>query len=128
MTTPVTPHRRLVVALVVDSDGGEFDGDPEFDHAVGPMQFLPGTWRGWRTDGNGDGRKDANNLFDAAAGAARYLCASRDGLSLTEAKGLRSALLAYNHSDHYVDVVTKTAVGYRDAPVPAWALPVPPPV
>ncbi|QOL36448.1 lysozyme family protein [Bifidobacterium subtile] len=29
---------------VPDTDGGKLDGDPIWDRAVGPMQFLPSTW------------------------------------------------------------------------------------
>ncbi len=27
-------------------------------HAGGPMQFIPGTWKIFGVDGNGDGKKD----------------------------------------------------------------------
>ena len=66
---------RANVAFIGDTDGGELDGDTTYDRAVGPMQFIPSTWAGSGADGNGDGRKDPNNIFDAARGAARYLCA-----------------------------------------------------
>ncbi|WP_425274969.1 lytic murein transglycosylase [Streptomyces monomycini] len=39
------------------------------------MQFIPSTWGSWGADGDGDGVKDPNNMFDAALGTARYLCA-----------------------------------------------------
>jgi membrane-bound lytic murein transglycosylase B len=32
------------VAVVRDTDHGKLDGDPNFDRAVGPMQFIPSTW------------------------------------------------------------------------------------
>ena len=57
-------------------------GDPVWEHAVGPMQFLPGTWTSWATDGDGDGRRDPLDLDDAAATAARYLCAGEHDLLL----------------------------------------------
>ncbi|GAA3496975.1 hypothetical protein GCM10019016_040760 [Streptomyces prasinosporus] len=62
-------------ALIRDTDGGAHDGDTVYDRAVGPMQFLPSTWARWGTDGNGDGRADPNNVFDAALAAGHYLCA-----------------------------------------------------
>jgi cell wall-associated NlpC family hydrolase len=44
--------------------------------ATGPMQFMPGTWAQYATDGDGDGTKDPNDIDDAAAAAAKLLCAS----------------------------------------------------
>ena len=41
--------------------------------AQGPMQFMPGTWRAYGVDGNGDGVVDINNTIDAIHGAANYL-------------------------------------------------------
>lgn len=41
--------------------------------AQGPMQFMPGTWRAYGVDGNGDGVADINNATDAIYGAANYL-------------------------------------------------------
>ena len=31
-------------ALVLDTDGGAYDHDRQYDRAVGPMQFVPATW------------------------------------------------------------------------------------
>ena len=69
------------VGVVRDTDHGRYDGDPLYDRAVGPMQFIPGTWRGYGADGNGDGVADPQNLDDAALAAARYLCAGGGDLS-----------------------------------------------
>ncbi len=63
------------VREVPDTDGGALDGDPTYDRAVGPMQFLPTTWARYGADGNGDGVRDPHQLDDAAVAAARYLCA-----------------------------------------------------
>ncbi len=41
--------------------------------AQGPFQFLTGTWATYGYDGNGDGKKDIQNLTDAAYGAANML-------------------------------------------------------
>lgn len=91
------------IAAIRDTDGGAYDGDTTWDRAVGPMQFIPSTWRGWASDGNSDGRSDPNNVFDAALAAGRYLCAA--GRDLATAEGLRRGVLAYNHSEHYLNVV-----------------------
>lgn len=44
--------------------------------ATGPMQFLPSTWQGYATDGDGDGKKDINDLEDALYGGAKMLAAN----------------------------------------------------
>ena len=46
-------------ARITDTDGGRWDGDGRFDRAVGPMQFIPGTWRSVGVDADGDGAKPA---------------------------------------------------------------------
>ena len=51
---------------VPDTDRGLLDGDPLWDHAVGPLQFTPGTWNRWASDGNGDGKTDPQNLYDGS--------------------------------------------------------------
>ncbi|MGW0671585.1 lytic transglycosylase domain-containing protein [Streptomyces sp. NPDC002746] len=90
-------------ALIKDTDNGAYDGDSTHDRAVGPMQFIPSTWETWGQDGNGDGRKDPNNIYDAALAAGRYLCAGSRDLSL--ATNLDQAVLSYNHSDEYLRTV-----------------------
>ncbi|MFI7242044.1 lytic transglycosylase domain-containing protein [Streptomyces qinglanensis] len=98
-------------ARITDTDGGVWDGDTRFDRAVGPMQFIPGTWRSWGADGNGDGRKDPHNIHDAALAAGRYLCAGdRD---LTSSAQLRAAILSYNHSGAYLRTVLAWFDFYR---------------
>jgi hypothetical protein len=92
------------VARIPDSDGGRWDGDTAWDRAVGPMQFIPSTWRSLGRDGNDDGVADPNNLFDSAVSAAAYLCLSVDG-SLSDPAVLRQAIYNYNHSWPYVDAV-----------------------
>ena len=92
-------------AVVRDSDGGAYDGAGDYDRAVGPLQFLPGTWRWAGRDGDGDGRRDPQNVFDAAMATADYLC--RDGRDLSHAGDLRGAILTYNWSGEYVAAVTQ---------------------
>ncbi|MGY6651350.1 C40 family peptidase [Amycolatopsis sp. TRM77291] len=78
--------------------------DGTFARAVGPFQFLTTTWAGVEQDGNDDGARNPHNAFDAALGAAAYLCGTgpRD---LKDEGQLRAALLRYNASQTYVTQV-----------------------
>jgi membrane-bound lytic murein transglycosylase B len=114
------------VASIPDSDGGRWDGDTTWDRAVGPMQFIPTTWRSLGRDGNGDRVADPNNLFDAAVSAAGYLCLSGDG-DLTDPARLRQAIYAYNHSWDYVDAVLGWARVYQGGVATGPAVPAGPP-
>ncbi|MFF5367790.1 lytic murein transglycosylase [Streptomyces sp. NPDC013187] len=93
----------VAFALIRDTDGGVHDGDTAYDRAVGPMQFIPSTWARWGADGNGDGRTDPNNVFDAALAAGWYLCAG--GRDLSVPAELDRAILGYNHSVAYLRTV-----------------------
>lgn len=101
------------IAAIRDTDGGLLDGDTTWDRAVGPMQFIPGTWARWGRDGNGDDVADPHNLYDAAASAAVYLCVAARGSLLDEASQ-RAGLLAYNRSVPYGNLVLATGGSYRD--------------
>ncbi len=117
---------RPNVALIRDTEEGELDGDTTFDRAVGPMQFIPSTWRSVGQDGNDDGRNDPDNIFDAAQGAGAYLCA--DGANLNDTAGRARAVRRYNNADEYVRVVLSLAQMYETGRVEALPdLPVPPP-
>ncbi|WCZ39383.1 hypothetical protein CJEDD_08980 [Corynebacterium jeddahense] len=100
-------------ALVRDTDGGELDNDPEFDRAVGPMQFIPESWARYGRDANGDGKADPQQIDDAALGTANLLCnsggATRD---LATEQGWRDAIFAYNQSNDYVAKVRDAAANY----------------
>ncbi len=97
-------------AFIRDSDGGRLDGDTVTDRAMGPMQFIPGTWAGYGTDADGDGVADPQDVDDAALSAARYLCSGGEDLS-TRAGQVR-AVLRYNHSMSYVELVLSLAQSY----------------
>ncbi len=75
--------------------------------ALGPMQFLPSTWKKWGADGDGDGRADVDDIYDASLAAAHYLCA--DGHDLATAEGWTAAIYSYNHSAAYVRQVYDAA-------------------
>ncbi|AZM46526.1 hypothetical protein DMB38_12485 [Streptomyces sp. WAC 06738] len=98
-------------AHISDTDGGRYDGDTGYDRAVGPMQFIPSTWAGWAADGNGDGRSDPENVYDASLAAGHYLCAG--GRDLTAAADLDRAILSYNHSRDYLATVLAWVGFYR---------------
>lgn len=107
-------------AAVADSDGGKLDGDRTWDRAVGPMQFLPSTWRTWGVDADGNGTADPQNVQDAAAAAAGYLC--NGGADLRQPAALVAAVFSYNHSNDYVRAVLSAAQTYaKTTPNPAVA-------
>lgn len=80
--------------------------------AAGPMQMLPSTWQKWGSDANNDGRADPQNIYDAAVGAGRYLCASGSDLNTEEAQ--HRAILSYNHSESYYQLVTYWIHAYQN--------------
>ncbi|MEU4765602.1 lytic transglycosylase domain-containing protein [Actinosynnema sp. NPDC023794] len=91
------------VAAIRDTDGGRFDGDRTWDRAVGPMQFIPSTWAGYAADGNEDGDRNPNNIYDATIGAGNYLCANNADVS-DPVQRARS-VFRYNQSNEYVATV-----------------------
>ncbi|SHG56144.1 lytic transglycosylase domain-containing protein [Streptoalloteichus hindustanus] len=98
---------------IPDTDQGRLDGDAQHDRAVGPMQFIPATWKIWATDGNGDGVADPHNIDDAALTAARYLCAN--GRDLATGQGWWAGLRSYNNSVEYGQRVFGVAERYARA-------------
>ncbi|MEU7817081.1 lytic murein transglycosylase [Pseudonocardia sp. NPDC049154] len=89
-----------------DTDGGRLDGDREHDRAVGPMQFLPGTWARF-------GEGDPQDVDAAARAAAAYLCsADRDTAA---GDGWWEGVLAYNRSVDYARDVWAAADRYASA-------------
>ncbi|QIM17052.1 transglycosylase SLT domain-containing protein [Leucobacter insecticola] len=95
---------------IPDTDGGTLDGDSVWDHAVGPMQFIPSTWATWGADGNGDGAKNPQNIDDSALAAARYLCDVGGDLSRPER--WIAAVAAYNNTVEYNNRVAEAASHY----------------
>jgi len=109
------------VAAVHDTDHGRFDGDTVWDRAVGPMQFIPSTWRTAGRDGDGDGVRSPNDIDDASLAAAAYLC--HGGRDLARTADQRSAIFSYNPSGYYVDLVSAFAHGYATG---SFVIPSPP--
>ena len=99
--------------VIVSSSAGS---RPTYARAMGPMQFLPGTWARYASDGKGDGVADPQNLFDATLAAARYLCSG--GLNLRDASQVMAAILRYNNSMPYAQNVLGWAAAYATGVVP----------
>jgi membrane-bound lytic murein transglycosylase B len=97
---------------IADTDGGLLDGDKTLDRAMGPMQFIPETWRLYGVDANNDGVISPDNFDDAALSAAGYLCWR--GKDLATPQGWMAALRAYNLSDQYARTVRDWATAYAD--------------
>ena len=87
-----------------------------YARAMGPMQFLPGTWSRYASDGDGDGKADVQNLFDSTLAAARYLCSG--GLNLRDPGQVMAAILRYNNSVAYARNVLGWAAAYATGVVP----------
>ncbi|MGI8873363.1 MAG: lytic transglycosylase domain-containing protein [Egibacteraceae bacterium] len=107
-------------ARITDTDQGRWDRDTVYDRAVGPMQFIPSSWEVFGQDGNGDGRADPHNVFDATLAAAAHLCwapapPSSGVKDLSDAGELAAALFSYNRSQAYVS----TVLGWIDCPAAA---------
>ena len=96
-----------------DTDHGKLDHDRTWDHAVGPMQFLPQSWKKWAADGDLDGTRDIDQIDDAALAAADYLCA--DNRNLADSGTWQRAIGTYNAGIEYAAQVATTANQYAAA-------------
>ncbi|SEG12296.1 Transglycosylase SLT domain-containing protein [Thermomonospora echinospora] len=92
----------------VESDHGRNTG-PSSAGALGPMQFLPSTWKSYGVDGDRDGKADIMNPYDAIPAAAKYLCDHGGGRG---GRSLYNAVYAYNHAHWYVQKVLDLARAY----------------
>jgi membrane-bound lytic murein transglycosylase B len=92
------PWQILAAINEVETDYGT-DLSVSTAGAVGWMQFMPATWLQYGVDATDAGYADPYNPVDAIFAAARYLHAA--GAS----QNLHRAILAYNHSQAYVETV-----------------------
>lgn len=98
------PWQLLEAVHYVETGASDSTSEASYAGARGPMQFMPGTWRTYGVDGNGDGRADITNVEDAVFGAANLLASSG------AAEGnIDGALFNYNHAQWYVNKVKQIA-------------------
>jgi hypothetical protein len=88
----------------IESNFGRVNG-PSSAGALGPMQFLPGTWENY---GNGGNVMDPH---DSIMAAARYL------VHYGAPANMRNAIFHYNLDLDYVDAVDYFARAYRADPL-----------
>ena len=108
------PWQILAAINEIETDYGA-DQSVSSAGAVGWMQFMPETWMQYGVDALNAGYADPYNPVDAVFAAARYLRAAG------AAKDLRRAILAYNHSEEYVDSVMLRAKLIATYPKPVIA-------
>ncbi|MCL5407260.1 MAG: lytic transglycosylase domain-containing protein [Patescibacteria group bacterium] len=101
------PWQLIEAVHYVETGASDSTTESSYAGAVGPMQFMPGTWRTYGVDANGDGVASINNVDDAVFGAANLL--AQGGAAEGD---YQSALFNYNHAQWYVDKVMGIA---RDA-------------
>jgi soluble lytic murein transglycosylase-like protein len=92
------PWQVLAAINEVETDYGR-DLSVSSAGAEGWMQFLPSEWSQYGVDVNNSGYEDPYNPADAIFAAARYL---KDAGGDSD---IRAAVLAYNHSQAYVESV-----------------------
>ncbi len=112
------PGNEIIVA-------GQANGRTVYARAMGPMQFLPGTWALFGAAGDHAGRADPQHLFDATLAAAHYLCSG--GADLRDRSALVSAVLRYNNSMAYTENVLGWAQAYATGEPPGYLPPINPP-
>lgn len=98
------PWQIIEAVHEVETGKSGSTGEASYAGATGPMQFMPGTWRTYQVDGNGDGNADITDVSDAIYGAANLLAQSG------AAEGnIDGALFNYNHAQWYVNKVKAIA-------------------
>jgi len=99
-----TPWQLLAAVHKIESGQSGNTSRSSGAGAVGPMQFMPSTFRSYAADGDGNGTKDITDVDDAMLAAGKYLAANG-----AAAGNYQNALYHYNHSATYVSTVRSYA-------------------
>ena len=83
---------------------------------TGSSKGSSATWLRFAADGDGDGRSDPVNPFDATLATARHLCSS--GLNFRNQTQALAALLRYNNSMAFAQNVLGWAAAYATGSAP----------
>ena len=97
-------------ALVNDTDAGAFDGDPKWDHAMGPLGILPSAWKVYAIDADADGILDPYDVDDASLAMGRLLCGG--GADMSGLDGWTKAVGRQHAGDAYAQSVFSAADSY----------------
>ncbi|MEV4559051.1 C40 family peptidase [Kitasatospora sp. NPDC049285] len=108
------------ITPVYDTDQGRWDGNSQFDAAVGVVQFLPSTFASYADKVRPEGGASPQNVDDETLAAALYLCQGKD---LTDPQTLHNAILRYNYSSAYVDEVLRWMKQYTELGDPTTTVP-----
>ncbi|MFJ5804091.1 C40 family peptidase [Streptomyces decoyicus] len=96
----------------VETDHARHPAMRSYAGAVGPMQFLPSTFKGYAYPVPPGGANPPSpwDATDAVYAAARMLCAN--GAKTGTSHGVYKAIYSYNHADWYVKTVLAQAKSY----------------
>lgn len=91
---PQVPARVLAAQIAAESGWDPQAVSPA--GAQGIAQFMPGTWKQYGLDGDGDGAADVWNPIDAIHSAAALNCVNRRLVRKVDGAALENILAAYN--------------------------------
>ncbi|TYL55936.1 hypothetical protein FXB39_01695 [Nocardioides sp. BGMRC 2183] len=96
---------------VSDTDAGRLDDDRRHDRTVGPMLIDPTTWAVIGVDGDGDGRRNPQDLDDAALATAVRLCVGRFDLRREDDRA--ATVRRISAAPRFVQAVLRAEASYR---------------
>lgn len=91
---PHVPVQVLAAQIAAESSWDPTAVSPA--GAEGIAQFMPGTWKQYGIDGDGDGIADVWNPVDAIHSAAELNCVNRRLVRKVDGRSLENILAAYN--------------------------------